>query len=183
MLPQSRGGTFLDDVLGLCLRLALPWRGREVSKGPKVDCSGVDCARRTLLALEASSRLAPDVRRTSAADLTAGLALVLPVVFLFNVVAYSSEKSVKERFVLRSALAHEHQHDVRLSLLTDDVSSMFAKVSKAVAPPSFGSSSRAGGGDDDHRSETLILAALPCCLLYTSPSPRDLSTSRMPSSA
>ena len=31
----------------------------------------------------------------------------------------------------------------------------------------------------------LVLAAslLYCCLLYTSPSPRDLSTSRMPSSA
>ena len=33
--------------------------------------------------------------------------------------------------------------------------------------------------------ETLILPAWDClpCLLYTSPSPRDLSTSRMPSSA
>ena len=34
--------------------------------------------------------------------------------------------------------------------------------------------------------EEAVLAALPgnnCCLLYTSPSPRDLSTSRMPSSA
>ena len=28
-----------------------------------------------------------------------------------------------------------------------------------------------------------IAGALPGCLLYTSPSPRDLSTSRMPSSA
>ena len=28
-----------------------------------------------------------------------------------------------------------------------------------------------------------ITTALKCCLLYTSPSPRDLSTSRMPSSA
>ena len=30
---------------------------------------------------------------------------------------------------------------------------------------------------------TLILDVLKACLLYTSPSPRDLSTSRMPSSA
>ena len=28
-----------------------------------------------------------------------------------------------------------------------------------------------------------LLDVLECCLLYTSPSPRDLSTSRMPSSA
>ena len=29
----------------------------------------------------------------------------------------------------------------------------------------------------------IALAGVPHCLLYTSPSPRDLSTSRMPSSA
>ena len=34
----------------------------------------------------------------------------------------------------------------------------------------------------DH-SDAMILALFPYCLLYTSPSPRDLSTSRMPSSA
>ena len=62
------------------------------------------------------------------------MALVIPVVFLFNVVAYSSEKSVKERFVLRSALAHEHNHDVRLSLLSEDVSSGAAQESEI---PSF----------------------------------------------
>ena len=31
--------------------------------------------------------------------------------------------------------------------------------------------------------EVLVNEELACCLLYTSPSPRDLSTSRMPSSA
>ena len=31
--------------------------------------------------------------------------------------------------------------------------------------------------------EPTVIPALPTCLLYTSPSPRDLSTSRMPSSA
>ena len=30
---------------------------------------------------------------------------------------------------------------------------------------------------------SVVDTASPCCLLYTSPSPRDLSTSRMPSSA
>ena len=36
-----------------------------------------------------------------------------------------------------------------------------------------------------HNSDLIIIAARPSmgCLLYTSPSPRDLSTSRMPSSA
>ena len=33
------------------------------------------------------------------------------------------------------------------------------------------------------RAETLDLSQFKACLLYTSPSPRDLSTSRMPSSA
>ena len=35
--------------------------------------------------------------------------------------------------------------------------------------------------DDD--PETVYVTSLSTCLLYTSPSPRDLSTSRMPSSA
>jgi len=35
----------------------------------------------------------------------------------------------------------------------------------------------------DQIAEMLALAESSCCLLYTSPSPRDLSTSRMPSSA
>ena len=34
-----------------------------------------------------------------------------------------------------------------------------------------------------HSTLTLVAAAYRNCLLYTSPSPRDLSTSRMPSSA
>ena len=44
-------------------------------------------------------------------------------------------------------------------------------------------------GDDDYDPETITidqtfdLALTKICLLYTSPSPRDLSTSRMPSSA
>ena len=33
-----------------------------------------------------------------------------------------------------------------------------------------------------HRLDLRVVASV-CCLLYTSPSPRDLSTSRMPSSA
>ena len=37
--------------------------------------------------------------------------------------------------------------------------------------------------DYPERCKKLILAATSTCLLYTSPSPRDLSTSRMPSSA
>ena len=40
-------------------------------------------------------------------------------------------------------------------------------------------------GDDDWYINSLLMknALVPDCLLYTSPSPRDLSTSRMPSSA
>ena len=97
------------------------------------ECTGVDCVQRTLQALEETSV----VRRTSWQDASAGLALVVPVVVLFNVVAYSSEKSVKERFVLRSALAHEHRHDVRLSLLGDDASQMLSRLQDAVKAPRF----------------------------------------------
>ena len=37
--------------------------------------------------------------------------------------------------------------------------------------------------DDDRRCKSVVCAESGDCLLYTSPSPRDLSTSRMPSSA
>ena len=37
--------------------------------------------------------------------------------------------------------------------------------------------------EDNTRQAFIDLLALGICLLYTSPSPRDLSTSRMPSSA
>ena len=39
--------------------------------------------------------------------------------------------------------------------------------------------------DEDRENEGDLVCAADCvtCLLYTSPSPRDLSTSRMPSSA
>ena len=38
-------------------------------------------------------------------------------------------------------------------------------------------------GDDHEIDETFLDNTVITCLLYTSPSPRDLSTSRMPSSA
>ena len=41
---------------------------------------------------------------------------------------------------------------------------------------------RAGGGQDS-ALDTMAAELFGDCLLYTSPSPRDLSTSRMPSSA
>ena len=39
------------------------------------------------------------------------------------------------------------------------------------------------GGDRDGRVEHTLLGGLVTCLLYTSPSPRDATLSRMPSSA
>jgi len=39
------------------------------------------------------------------------------------------------------------------------------------------------GGVSEFNAVSAISASDICCLLYTSPSPRDLSTSRMPSSA
>ena len=120
------------------------------------SCTGVDCVQRTLAALEETSV----IRRTSWQDASAGLALVVPVVVLFNVVAYSSEKSVKERFVLRSALAHEHRHDVRLSLLGDDASQMLSRLQDAVKAPRF--------RPPEQRTDRLLLAAIPAVLLAAS---------------
>ena len=37
--------------------------------------------------------------------------------------------------------------------------------------------------NEDPAAQAQAFAQAGCCLLYTSPSPRDLSTSRMPSSA
>ena len=37
--------------------------------------------------------------------------------------------------------------------------------------------------EEDDGEKVSFKFQAPCCLLYTSPSPRDLSTSRMPSSA
>ena len=56
-----------------------------------------------------------------------------------------------------------------------------AKISKQIttAISSFASATEGAGADAADAFNT----ALNSCLLYTSPSPRDLSTSRMPSSA
>ena len=127
--------------------MAAPWRAPRAA-APAAGCSGVECARSKLEALE---RGIGAVARTSRADLAAGFALAVPVVALFNVVAsarpasrdsrplrdpsktrrYSSEKSVKERFVLRSALAHEHNHDVRVSLLARDAAATSVRRRRA----------------------------------------------------
>ena len=58
--------------------------------------------------------------------------------------------------------------------------------SRVVSFPDYGTSigeeiARALQGERDYPSDVMQL--LYVCLLYTSPSPRDLSTSRMPSSA
>uniref|UniRef100_A0A7S3NQW0 Uncharacterized protein n=1 Tax=Aureoumbra lagunensis TaxID=44058 RepID=A0A7S3NQW0_9STRA len=83
--------------------------------------------------LSSTSSKSPALGATTWLDITAGLALAVPVIVLFNVVAYSSEKSVKERFVLRSALSHEHNHDVRLALLSSGNKTIFALVKDAIA--------------------------------------------------
>ena len=47
----------------------------------------------------------------------------------------------------------------------------------------YGLGSANNGGGTDGQEFTFPAVAVTACLLYTSPSPRDLSTSRMPSSA
>ena len=62
--------------------------------------------------------------------------------------------------------------ETQLSQLTTLVSSLVEQQGVKVESSGFVAAAPGGGGP-----ETSI------CLLYTSPSPRDLSTSRMPSSA
>ena len=55
-------------------------------------------------------------------------------------------------------------------------SKLFSKLSKEITVA-------AKMGDPDPEKNPRLRLAVKDCLLYTSPSPRDLSTSRMPSSA
>ena len=58
-------------------------------------------------------------------------------------------------------------------------------ASTALADNPFAATSLDAGYQvaDHHKSKEAKCGEGKCCLLYTSPSPRDLSTSRMPSSA
>ena len=53
----------------------------------------------------------------------------------------------------------------------------------AASGAAAGGAAGSGGGAATASKEPAARGPRPTCLLYTSPSPRDLSTSRMPSSA
>ena len=78
-------------------------------------------------------------------------------------------------------IAKHNKHDVHWHPLVTAESGLIAEVDILMLRPND-SKSIVQGGDIDGRVKT-IFDALSICLLYTSPSPRDLSTSRMPSSA
>ena len=61
--------------------------------------------------------------------------------------------------------------------INETINGLFHNVLDGQAPAPLGLLNTGTGGDFRKTFE------LPACLLYTSPSPRDLSTSRMPSSA
>ena len=55
---------------------------------------------------------------------------------------------------------------------------------KFTFPPNFNPGAYPDRFDSrDRKYKDIVVTAPKICLLYTSPSPRDLSTSRMPSSA
>ena len=62
----------------------------------------------------------------------------------------------------------------------EDIDEAFGTI-----PDAFVQSEDIGDGDSGAKTAFLRRSErkISCCLLYTSPSPRDLSTSRMPSSA
>ena len=61
----------------------------------------------------------------------------------------------------------------RLGMRPTDMRRVVKKAPEVLAPRADGSTA----------AEAVDVSIHPGCLLYTSPSPRDLSTSRMPSSA
>ena len=73
-----------------------------------------------------------------------------------------------------ASLAKEYDH-ILTSLTLADVWSLEARIDEVLAG--------LGLGQLTGRGRQRALGSLSPCLLYTSPSPRDLSTSRMPSSA
>ena len=68
------------------------------------------------------------------------------------------------------------EHDVVEAMRTDAAEELTA----LLAGKSIGNDSEVEGEEDEENEEEHDEST---CLLYTSPSPRDLSTSRMPSSA
>ena len=80
--------------------------------------------------------------------------------------------------------AHAADNKKAFETVIIDVGEVFAVSDYLVI--TSGSSVRQVGAIMDEIEERVSEAGGPkpsCCLLYTSPSPRDLSTSRMPSSA
>eukprot|EP00831_Metopus_contortus_P045382 TRINITY_DN36366_c0_g1_i3.p2 TRINITY_DN36366_c0_g1~~TRINITY_DN36366_c0_g1_i3.p2 ORF type:complete len:143 (-),score=26.38 TRINITY_DN36366_c0_g1_i3:137-565(-) len=82
-----------------------------------------------------------------------------------NILTYDDEKAVE---VMRHSITH---------IMAQAVKRLYKDVKLAIGP------SIENGFYYDFDMETPLTTEDINCLLYTSPSPRDLSTSRMPSSA
>ena len=91
-----------------------------------------------------------------------------------------SARDEKVRDQLEAEMEYFHG-GLRLSTLFNEKPFAYLRVK-----PEFVLDCLKTGSPDEHgikRFEIRPLRQYVCCLLYTSPSPRDLSTSRMPSSA
>ena len=115
-----------------------------------------------------------------------GVAKVLDELGAHLVFTYRKERSKKELEKLLDQLNQKEHHLYQIDVQKDeDVINGFAKIGEEVGNIDGVYHSIAFANMEDLRgrfSETSREGFL-LCLLYTSPSPRDLSTSRMPSSA
>ena len=84
---------------------------------------------------------------------------------------------------LEGVLAHELSHIKNRDILVSSIAAMLAAAVSFMSRMAFW-----GGGNRNRNTHPAIIilafiAAPIACLLYTSPSPRDVEESRMPSSA
>ena len=110
----------------------------------------------------------------------------LAVVFLFNGKKY--DEAVTERLSTAVAVCLEGQSCGVSSMMMVSSGSAEARSAEQVYSVGCAACHDAGVAGSPIRGnaaqwEPRIAKGIETCLLYTSPSPRDLSTSRMPSSA
>ena len=94
----------------------------------------------------------------------------------YGVMGYGRGHAMRTMSVLPSLIA---QHEVTV-FAGGDAYEVLAPLFPTVRIPTIGYRHNSRGG---HSIPRTIGENIAPCLLYTSPSPRDLSTSRMPSSA
>ena len=121
---------------------------------------------------------------------TQGRGVVLTETMEAAISAIETMKKIDANILIQEFISESSGQDIRAIVVGDKVVASMKRIAK---PGEFRSNVHLGGRVEDYKltsqeEESAIKAAKVlglsvACLLYTSPSPRDLSTSRMPSSA